>query len=127
MGCTQDNYRKCHTSENGYLQSAADLGRTFHAKLRKFLEAKLISLSASAWAPPTFAVPKKTPGQIRQVNDYYRLDNITYPDPYYQPCMEETFHRMAPVKYFSVFDMARGIYKVPIASEDHEKNALWPS
>ena len=42
----------------------------FHAELKKLKEDKLIMPSASAWAAPMFAVPKKAPGQIRLVNDY---------------------------------------------------------
>ena len=44
----------------------------FRAELKKLKEAKLITPSASAWAAPMFAVPKKAPGQIRLVNDYRR-------------------------------------------------------
>ena len=55
----------------------------FRAELKKLKEAKLITPSASAWAAPMFAVPKKTPGQICLVNDYRRLNNVTDPDMYY--------------------------------------------
>ena len=71
-----------------------------------------------------FGVPKKAPGQIHLVNDYHRLNNGTDPDPYYQPCVEEILRRMTPVKYFSVFDMARGFYQVPIVPDDHEKTTV---
>ena len=44
--------------------------------------------------------------------------------PYYQPRVDETLHRISPAKYFSVFDMARGFYQIPIAPEDHEKTTV---
>ena len=71
-----------------------------------------------------FAVPKKAPGQICLVNDYRRLNNVTDPDLYYQPRVDETLNRMAPAKYFSVFDMARGFYQIPIAPEDRAKTMV---
>ena len=77
----------------------------FCDQLKKLKEAKLITSSASAWAAPIFAVPKKASGQICLVNDYRRLNNNTDPDPYYQPNVDETLHRMAPAKYFNMFDM----------------------
>ena len=85
----------------------------FCAQLKKLKEAKLITLSASAWAAPMFAVPKNR-----------RLNNNTDPDPYYQPYVDETLHRMAPARYFNMFDMARGFYQIPIAPEDREKTMV---
>ncbi len=50
----------------------------------------LIEPSHSPWGAPMFPVPKKTPGSIRLVVDYRRLNTLTVPDPYFIPRIEET-------------------------------------
>ena len=64
---------------------------------------------------PKFAVPRKTPGDVRLVNDYRRLNEVTTPYPYYQPRVEDILQRMATAVHFSIFDLALEFYQVPVA------------
>ena len=53
-------------------------------------EMGLIEQSIAPWAAPMFAIPQKTPGSVRLVVDYCRLNAVTVPDPYYLPGIEDT-------------------------------------
>ena len=87
-------------------------------------DADYIEPSSAPWAAPMFPVPKKQPGEIRLVCDYRRLNVVTVPDPYYQPRVEETLERMATASFFTILDLARGFYQVPIAMEDRDKTTV---
>ena len=65
-----------------------------------------------------FAIPQKTPGSVRLVMDYRRLNVVTVPDPYNLPRIEDTLERMARAQFFSTFDLARGFYQVPLEETD---------
>ena len=58
-------------------------------------EMGLIEQSTSSWAALMFAIPKETPGSVRLVVDYRRLNAVTVPDPYYLTRIEDTLERMA--------------------------------
>lgn len=96
----------------------------FKVEIDKLLKAGLIEPSSAPWAAPMFPVPKKTPGEIRLVNDYRRLNSVTLPDPYFQPRIDDTLQKMATAQYFSTFDLARGFYQVPIAPADRDKTTV---
>lgn len=84
----------------------------------------LIEPSTAPWAAPMFAIPKKTPGSVRLVVDYRRLNTVTVPDPYYLPRIEDTLERMARAQFFSTFDLARGFYQVPLLESDRDKTTF---
>ena len=69
-------------------------------ELKLLQNAGLIEPSHSPWAAPMFPVPKKTPGSIRLVVDYRRLNTLTVPDPYFIPRIEETLQAMAAANFF---------------------------
>ena len=71
-----------------------------------------------------FAIPQKTPGSVRLVVDYCRLNVVTVPDPYYLPRIEDTLERMARAQFFSTFDLARGFYQVPLEETDRDKTTF---
>ena len=84
----------------------------------------LIELSTAPWAAPMFAIPKNTPGSVRLVVGYRRLNAVTVPDPYYHPRIEDTLERMARAQFFSSFDLARGFYQVPLEETDRDKTTF---
>ena len=96
----------------------------FRVEIQKMKDAGYIEPSSAPWAAPMFPVPKKQPGEIRLVCDYRRLNVVTVPDPYYQPRVEETLERMATASFFTILDLARGFYQVPIAMEDRDKTTV---
>lgn len=94
------------------------------AELTKLLETGIIEPSSAPWAAPMFAVPKKTPGQIRLVNDCLRLNAVTVPDPYYQQRIEDVLYGMAEAKFFTIIDLAQGFYQIPIPPADRDKTTV---
>ena len=94
------------------------------AELTKLLDTGIIEHSSAPWAAPMFAIPKKTPGQIRLVNDYHRLNAVTVPDPYYQPRVEDVLYGMAEAKIFTILDLAQGFYQIPIPPADRDKTTV---
>ena len=84
----------------------------------------LIEQSTAPWAAPMFAIPKKTPGSVRLVVDYSRLNAVTVPDPYYLPRIEDTLKRMSRAQFLSTFDLAIGFYQVPLEETDRDKTTF---
>ena len=93
----------------------------FHNEIVLLQEMGLIEQSTAPWAAPMFAIPQKTPGSVRLVVNYRRLNAVTVPDLYYLPGIEGTLERMARAQLISTFDLARGFYRVPLEETDRGK------
>ena len=96
----------------------------FKKELQKLTEEGFIEPSYAPWAAPIFPVPQKTPGKIRLVCDYRRLNAGTTPDPYFQPRIEEALEKLAAASLYTILDLASGFYQVPIAPEDKDKTTV---
>ena len=85
-------------------------------ELQKLMATGFIKPSDVTWAAPIFPVPKKTPGKIRLVCDYCRLNTVTIPGPYFQPRIEieEVLEKLAAASLYTILDLASGFYQVPI-------------
>ena len=84
----------------------------------------MIEQYTAPWEAPMFAIPKKTPGSVRLVVDYSRLNAVTVPDPYYLTRIEDALERMARAQFFSTFDLARAFYQVPQEETDRDKTTF---
>ena len=71
----------------------ADWKELFKQELDFLLKHGFAVPSEAPWAAPMFAVPKKN-GQIRLVVYYRRLNQVTVPDPYVMPQVEEVLEAM---------------------------------
>ena len=67
---------------------------------------------------------KKTPGKIRLVCDYRRLNAVTIPDLYFQPRIEEVLEKLAIASLYKILDLASGFHQVPIAQDDKDKTTV---
>ena len=54
-----------------------------------------------------FAVPKKK-GELRLVVNYKRLNDVTVPDPYIMPRIDEMLEVMGSAAIFSTLDLRKG-------------------
>ena len=70
-----------------------------------------------------FAVPKKN-GEIRLVVDYGRLNQVTVPDPYVMPRVEEVLEAMGAAKLFTTLDLKKGYYQVLVEPEHQTKTTF---
>ncbi|CAF1023351.1 unnamed protein product [Rotaria magnacalcarata] len=92
--------------------------------VQEFLDASLISESASPYAAPAMLIKKKD-ASFRFVVDYKRLNAITIKDSYPLPNMEDTIQKLGKgFSYFSKLDLKSGFYQIPINQCDKEKTAF---
>lgn len=87
------------------------------------LENDIIRPSKSPWASPLHLVTK-TDGTLRPCGDYRRLNDITVPDRYPLPRIEDFHHILNGKKIFSKLDLLKAYYQIPIAEEDKQKTAI---
>ena len=60
----------------------------------------------------------------RPCSDYCCLNNITTPDQYPLPNMQDLNHRLAGCTIFSRLDLVKGYHQVPVAQADIPKTAI---
>ena len=89
----------------------------------KLREAGIIRPSRSPWAAGIVLTRKKA-GSYRFNVDYRRLNDLTVPDAYPMPRIDEALAAMGGSRYFSGFDMTSGYWQVEMAEEDKPKTAF---
>ncbi|XP_025158061.1 uncharacterized protein LOC112589349 [Harpegnathos saltator] len=83
----------------------------------------IVRPSSSQWASPIHLVKKKT-GGWRATGDYRRLNASTVPDWYPLPNIEDLLQDCHGCTVFSVVDLERAYYQLPVAEEDVPKTAV---
>uniref|UniRef100_A0ABD2X9R1 RNA-directed DNA polymerase n=3 Tax=Trichogramma kaykai TaxID=54128 RepID=A0ABD2X9R1_9HYME len=86
------------------------------------LERKVIRPSSSQWASPLHLVPKPG-GSWRVTGDYRLLNTRTRPDRHPLPIIEDLLQEISG-DVFSVVDLYRAFYQIPVAPEDIPKTAV---
>ena len=89
----------------------------------KLEAAGIIRRSDSPWSSPLHMARKKD-GGWQPCRDYRRLNNITTPDRYPLPNMQDLNSCLAGYKVFSKLDLVKGYHQVPIATADVPKTAI---
>ena len=67
---------------------------------------------------------RKKEGGWRPCGNYQRLNNVTIPDQYPLPNIEDFTSRISGSTVFSKLDLQKGYYQVPVVSEDIQKMVL---
>ncbi|XP_031782109.1 uncharacterized protein K02A2.6-like [Nasonia vitripennis] len=101
------------------------LGPRLEAALAEFkvlLEMGIVRLSDSSWASPLRLVLKPD-GTYRITGDYRQLNSRTVPDRYPLPIIEDLLLALGGT-IFSVVDLKKAFYQLPIAPEDAHKTAI---
>ena len=96
----------------------------FRQEITTLRQKHLIDPSRAPWETPMFVVPKKSPGSVRLVVHYRRLNTVNTPDPYCMPRIEDILEKMVSATYFSTFDLARGFYQVPVEPCNMDKTTF---
>jgi hypothetical protein len=77
------------------------------------LKQGIIEESSSPWAAPIVIIPKPG-GSIRFCTDFRRLNNLTVPDAYPMPRIDDLIDKVGGAKYLTKIDLSRGYWQVPM-------------
>ncbi|XP_066982785.1 uncharacterized protein [Macrobrachium rosenbergii] len=77
----------------------------------------------SPWSSPVVLV-KKPDGEFRMCFDYRRVNEVTKPDSYPLPRIEDCIDRMGKSKYISKFDLLKGYWQVPLSKRARALSAF---
>jgi len=97
-------------------------------QVQEMLNQGLIRESNSPYNSPTWVVPKKPDAsgvnKYRVVIDYRKLNEITIPDRYPIPNMDEILGKLGKCQYFTTIDLAKGFHQIEMDEESISKTAF---
>ena len=91
--------------------------------IQEMLKNKQVRASRSQYSAPVLLI-KKRDGTYRFVVDYRRLNNITIPDNYPLPHLEQALQKVTGHKFYSKIDLRAGYFQIPIRESDRHKTAF---
>ena len=92
-------------------------------QIDKLLELGIIRPSDSPWSSSIVTVGKKDGGVCICI-DFRAINNVTQPDPYQMPLIEEILETLASAKFISKIDLNKGFHQIPIEQCDIPKTAF---
>ncbi|XP_075786849.1 uncharacterized protein LOC142829675 isoform X2 [Pelodiscus sinensis] len=96
---------------------------TVQRELQTMLEMGVVEESHSEWKSPIVLVPKPD-GTTRFCIDFRKVNAISRFDAYPMPRTEELLERLGQAEYFSILDMTKGYWQIPLTPASKEKTAF---
>jgi cleavage and polyadenylation specificity factor subunit 1 len=81
----------------------------------EMLQMGVIERATSPWASPLHTVPK--PETWRPCGDYRRVNNVTVPDHYPLPNLQDFTAMLSGKSVFSKIDLLKGYFQIPVDPE----------
>ena len=78
------------------------------------LKHDIIEECQSDWTSPCILIPKPD-GSYRFCTDYRKVNNVTRPDTFPLPRINDSIDQMGNAKYLSTFDLLKGYWQVPLS------------
>ena len=92
-------------------------------EIDRMLQHDIIEPSTSDWAFPIVLSFKKD-GSLRLCVDYRKLNAVSTNDAYPMPRIDDMIDRLGKARYFTVLDLTRGYWQVPVTPSARPKTAF---
>ncbi|KAL2094915.1 hypothetical protein ACEWY4_009634 [Coilia grayii] len=97
--------------------------KILEGEVQYLLKNRLAEQSFSSWASPCILV-NKPDGTHRFCTDYRKLNNVTKPDSFPLPRIEDCVDQVGSAKFVSKFDLLKGYWQVPLTDRAREVSAF---
>ena len=92
-------------------------------EVQRLIDTNLVTKSKSAWAFPLVPIKKKD-GSIRICVDYRKFNEVTLPDSYPLPRVQDCLDAFEGASWFSVLDCTSGFFQIETHPNDRDKTAF---